>query len=149
MIIRQFKTSEASEVSELIKNSVLNRDNSEYNVKQINSLANHYSPQEIGSDFRNKSIYVCVINEKIVGTATLRIDEVMAVFVHPDYRMRGIGSSLMEVVEKKALENGIFRVWLVSGLSSVLFYKKRRYIVFSDKIHPEWGRGVIMEKVFQ
>jgi len=119
MLLRKFNEFDAFEVSSLIRRAIIYRDNRGYNLGNIYSIANHYSVENILADLSNKIVYVCVDDDKIVGTATLYKDEIMAVFVLPEYQGKGIGKSFMEILEKDALDKGLFKVWLVSTLSAV------------------------------
>ena len=147
MDFRLFELKDAFEVSKLIKRSVRIRDNSGYTKEQIDSLADYYSPENFCLDLDKKVIYICAEGNKILGTATLLKDYIMAVFIDPDYQRRGIGKKLMFLLEKYALKKGYSKVWLIANFSAVSFYEKLGYVRIGEKIHPHWGKGVIMEKV--
>ncbi|MEK6894619.1 MAG: GNAT family N-acetyltransferase [Nanoarchaeota archaeon] len=146
MLVRRFKIQDASEISSLIRRSILNRNNIDYTVSQINSIAKYYSPENIMNDFDRKFIVVCLDKNKIVGTGTLFGDELMTLFIDPDYQKKGIGKKLMDILEEEAKKKGILRVWVVSTLTAVNFYRKLNYSFVKEKIHPEWGMGIVVEK---
>ena len=146
MEFRIFHAADAREVSALIKRSVKERDNSGYTSEQIDSLAGYYTPENFCKDLEMKVIYVCTDEMRIAGTATLRDDEVMAVFILPEYQRNGIGNKFMDVLEDVAVRKGLYKVWLVAGLSAVNFYEKRGYCFVREKLHPSWGKGIVMEK---
>ncbi len=71
--------------------------------------------QQSGGDF-----LVAEINGNIVGTAGLlpadqRAADVVRVAVHPGVRRQGVGTALMEAVERRAVELGIRRLRLDVG----------------------------------
>lgn len=146
MLIREFNVSDAFEVSSLIRRSIMERDNRNYNLKQLYSIANYYSADELSSNLDKKKIYVAVENGVIVGTATLRGDEIMAVFILPEFQGVGLGKKFMKILENDALKKGLSLVWLVAVLSAVSFYENLGYSIVKDKIHPDWGKGAFMEK---
>lgn len=148
MQIRRFNVSDAFEVSSLIRRSIIYRDNRNYSLNNIYSIANHYCVENICAKLEDKIIYVAIEDEKIIGTATLNKDEIMAVFIDPQSQGKGLGKKFMELLEKDAMNKGLSKVWLVAGLSAVSFYEKIGYKFVSDKFHPEWGRAKYMEKVF-
>lgn len=147
MHIRLFRKSDALRVSKLINRSVRIRDNSGYTKEQIDSLADYYSPKNFCLDLDKKVIYVCAEGNKILGTATLLKDYIMAVFIDPDYQRRGIGKKLMLILEKYALKKCYSKVWLIANFSAVDFYKKLEYFEVGIKMHPDWGKAIVMEKV--
>jgi len=146
MHLREFTEKDASEVSSVIRNAIMYRDNRGYTLAQLYAIANHYSSETICSNLQDKKIFVCEENGRIVGTATLNKDELMACFILPEYQGKGIGKKFVKLRENEAKKNGIFRVWLVAALSSYNYYKKLEYSLVSEKNHPSWGKGFIMEK---
>ena len=146
MLIRKFDILDAPEISSVIRRSILNRDNRGYTLEQLYSIANYYCAENLCSELDKKMTYVCVVNGKIVGTATLRIDEIMAVFITPEYQGNGIGKRFMRLLEDEAVKRGLSRVWLVSGLFTVPFYESLGYKFVRKKIHPSWGKASVMEK---
>ena len=146
MLIRTFKIEDAQEVSSVIRRSILYRDNRGYTLEQLYSIANHYSAETLCSDLENKQIFVCEENGKIVGTATLNKDELMTCFIVPEYQNKGIGNKFVKLRENEAVKKGLSRVWLVSSIPSYNYYKKQGYSLVSEKNHPYWGKGFIMEK---
>ncbi len=149
MIIRLFRLSDSLIVSSLIGRAVRIRNTLGYTEKQTEALANYYSPENFCLNLKRKIIYVCLEENKIVGTATLRDDELMAVFIEPNYQKLGLGVKLITLLENDAIKKGYSKVWLVSFLSAVEFYKKLGYVSISEKIHPDWGKGIFMEKLLK
>ncbi len=149
MDFRLFKPEDAQEISPMIHRAVCIRDNTGYTRAQIESLASHYTPENFCKHLNRKVVYVCTKENEIIGTATLRDDEIMAVFIEPEHQGKGIGTCLMDFLEHEAQAKGLERVWLVAGLPAVKFYEKRGYEFVREKMHPFWGRGVVMEKVLK
>lgn len=146
MIVRSFDKSDAQEVSSIIRRAIMERDNRDYTLEQLYSSANYYSAENICSELNKKITYVCLEADKIKGTATLRRDEIMTVFIDPDCQGKGMGIKLMELLENDAVKKGLSRVWLVAWLSAVSFYQKLGYSFVKYKIHSSWGKGIVMEK---
>lgn len=145
-LIREFHQNDAVEVSSLIRRSILIRDNSSYSNQNIEAIVEHYSPKQVGSGLEFKTVLVYEDDGKIVGTGALEGNEVLTVFIDPEYQNRGIGSKLMDTLEVEASTKGHKEVWLVAGLTAVRFYEKRNYRRVFEKIHPKWGKGITMTK---
>jgi N-acetylglutamate synthase-like GNAT family acetyltransferase len=146
MHIRKFKESDSFELSILSGRAMKERNNEGYTDQQINSIVSYYDFDRFLNNSHNKKVYVCVFDGKIVGTGTLKFNEIMACFILPEYQKKGIGKALASFLEDEAKRDGFSKVWLVSALSAQGFYKKLGYSFVSEKLHPEWGKGIVMEK---
>lgn len=146
MEFRNFKESDAEEVSSLIRRSIMNRNNKGYKLSELYSICNYYSADNLRSGINEKHTVVCVDKGKIIGTMTLKADEVKTLFIDPKYQGNGLGTKLMDLLEKEAKDKALSKIWGVAALSAVDFYKARGYVVVGEKLHPEWGKGIIIEK---
>lgn len=76
--------------------------------------------------------WVCEINEVIVGFAIADLDEdnIWALFVHPDYEMKGIGKQLHQLMMNWYFDSGKGSVWLSTAPDSRAdkFYRKAGWI---------------------
>ncbi len=61
--------------------------------------------------------------------------------VLPEYRNRGIGSSILKMLKDKCAEHGIQRVWLFAALGRSDFYQRNGF-----EIRPENAPGMQMKK---
>lgn len=146
MLVRRFRSEDISQIPELIKRAIIERDNHNYTAEQITLSSSYYTAEKFCQDLDKKGIYVCVDKDKIVGTGTLYDGEVMACFILPEYQGKGIGREIVRTLEKEAKDKGLEKVWLVSVLSAVKFYEKLGYNFVKEKMHRDWGKGIVMEK---
>ncbi|MBM3232256.1 GNAT family N-acetyltransferase [Candidatus Pacearchaeota archaeon] len=146
MLIRKFELRDSIEVSKLIRNAILNRDNRGYTIEQIFSICNHHSGENMMLDFDKKIGHVGIIDGKIIGVSMLREGEVTKVFIDPEYQGRGIGKQLMNLIEKEAINRGIRKLWLISSLPAIKFYENLGWKTVGDFFHEKWGKAVRMEK---
>jgi GNAT superfamily N-acetyltransferase len=72
----------------------------------------------------------------VLNGRTHRID---AVFVHPDYRGEGIGSSLVRQFESRARVDGIAELSLLSSLNAAGFYESLGYWETGRKLRTITG----------
>jgi GNAT superfamily N-acetyltransferase len=78
---------------------------------------------------------------RIVGFSALKQQNVRALYVHPDYQNKGIGSMLLDRLEIHAAKKGLHRLKLNASLNAGGFYEGRGYrvireipFVFSKKV---------------
>lgn len=90
--------------------------------------------------------FVAVQDKAIVGTATLRGDEVGSVFVRPDLHGRGVGRALVEQMEAQARANGLSALKAYSSLYAVAFYLRLGFGRLYEKHEPDGEVAVLMEK---
>jgi len=99
---------------------------SNYDSTQIESLVRsqasaRFAQDEIGfvAEYRKEIIgFVCVLIEK---------PQIAGVYVHPNFIRQGIGTRLLEVAEKIAIDRGHKTIYVVSSLSTVKFYQANGY----------------------
>lgn len=145
MLIRKFKDEDADEVSSLIRRALIKRDNRAYSLEQLYSICNYYSADCLRSKSKIAEIYVSIDNGLINGVCMLKGDELI-IYILPENQRKGLGSKLMLFLENAAISKGLSKAILVAAIPSVEFYKKLGYSFVSEKMHPEWGKGIMMEK---
>lgn len=80
----------------------------------------------IQSDIMNSQVYVYEINDEIIGSVTVKQDEIYRLFVLPEYQHRGYGEELLTFAEKKLTEKNVL-LRLDASLPSKDFFLKRGY----------------------
>ena len=83
--------------------------------------------------FAQRSSFVAVHGDEVVGTATLQGDELGSVFVCPDLHGQGLGKRLVTHVETVAKEGGVERLRAFSSLSALDFYLHLGYERLGEK----------------
>jgi ribosomal protein S18 acetylase RimI-like enzyme len=146
--IRLSKPEDSDKIIKLQTNSLRTLSVS-YNSTQIESLIHsqtslRFAPDEIG--------LVAEHNNDIVGFASfiVRSSQITGVYVHPDFMRQGIGTQLLETVEKIALDRGNKAIHVMSAMDAVNFYKAvgykptRRSGFYADA--REWIPCIKLEK---
>jgi len=86
----------------------------------------YHTPDRILADIEAGRVYLLKADAAVVGTGTIRGNEILRVFVLPEFQGRGYGSFIM-----KHLEEMIFRTHRIAKLDSSLpafgMYLKRGY----------------------
>jgi GNAT superfamily N-acetyltransferase len=102
-------------------------------------------PKGVASTLEEWHAYVVVADGRIVGTGSLNGNTVRAVFVHPDYQGRGIGTKLMDAVENAANVQSVDALSVQSSITAQPFYAKRGFKVVREVFYRE-ERTIVMSK---
>jgi GNAT superfamily N-acetyltransferase len=109
-------------------------------------MVKEFTPSFIRKIGKDRLFLVAEKNNHMVGTATLQDNYIGTVFILPEFQGQGIGTKLMNKVEKIAKNNGVKRVMLNASITAYKFYKKRGYR-FKQTIRDEnYGKTYKMEK---
>lgn len=109
---------------------------------ELHNLAN------IEKDISEEKTYV-IENENIIcGTATVEDNRVSRVYVLPEYQGAGMGSRLMEHLEKEIIKNHGF-VEVDSSLPAGEFYRKRNYVQIMHAEHPVENGKILSYEVMR
>lgn len=94
----------------------------------VNFFLNYHSNENIKRDILNKCCFLCK-NEKqvIVGTVTIRNNEILRLFVLPQYQGNGYGKELLDFAEKIIAES-YTEILIDASLSAKSIYLKRGYM---------------------
>lgn len=149
MKIRKFRTGDAKEVSALIKKTLMTVNIKDYSKKQILSLCNDYSMKNILKKSDNRLIIVAVHNNKIVGTGRIQDYWISGVFVDCTIHGKGVGTKIMQRLEKYAKKSGLKHVALRSSITAFGFYKKLGYKHIKTIIDKNVGKVYTMKKIIK
>jgi predicted N-acetyltransferase YhbS len=146
MRIRRLRKEDATEVSNIIRRCLKEVNYKDYSKKIIISLCNFFTPSLIIKNLKDRTTFVAVENDKVIGTASLKGDKVFTVFINPDIQGKGVGSKLMDKVEDLAKKKEYKIIKVPSGLTSLGFYKKRGYKKVKLIHSKDHGDTIEMEK---
>lgn len=147
MCIRKFKKTDARQLSDLIKECLLKNNSKDYPETVITFMSNHFTSEQLIKNSKERDVFVAFEDEIILGTASLKENIILTVFVSPNIQNRGFGSKLMEKVENLAKENGYKEVKIPSSLTSLEFYKRRGYKKIKMLHSKEYGDTIEMRKI--
>ena len=78
-------------------------------------------------------------HDRVVAFCSLRDDEVMALFVHPDAAGVGLGRRLMQRAEARIASSGYSQVRVEASASGLTFYEGLGYVVEESGDFPSRG----------
>lgn len=115
----------------------------------------HYAPEQVDAWDHDRSpddyvevietdetpVLVAEADGAVVGFGWLDVDdeEIVAVYVHPDYAREGVGTALLEGLEATAVERGVESVELLASLNAVAFYEAAGYRAVDETVHTQPG----------
>ena len=86
-----------------------------------------------------EEIYLVMVQGKLIGTGSIRKNEICRLFILPEYQGKGYGSSLMDLLEAKVFGNHR-KVHVDASFPAESMYLKRGYQIASyEKIEAENG----------
>ena len=127
--IRLGKLEEIETLIELQSQSLLANHRDGYNEAQLAFLVESQAEAR-RAGCKEETLFVAEKDERIVGFSSLldAYPYIGALYVHPDYFEQRIGSDLLLAVENLAIHRKFKRLWVVSSIASVGFYKKHGYL---------------------
>ncbi|WP_435334874.1 GNAT family N-acetyltransferase [Haloarchaeobius sp. TZWWS8] len=122
---------------------------SHYDDRQVRAWAGGKRPERYPVDEEDEYVVVAEVDRRLAGYGHLRLEdgEVRAVYVHPDFARRGIGSALLSHLESTAREDGHVDCYLYSSCNAVGFYERAGWTVVAAETIETTGDGVTAELV--
>ena len=136
-IIRPCQLEDISQILEIRKRTFLHFAPSAYSPKEVKTLLEDIKISELEEMIENKSLFVAEENHKIVGCGGWFGESVRHMYVSPEETKKGIGSSLLRVLEedyKDRTNNSIIKAGVI--LYARPFYERNGYEFL--KIDADW-----------
>ncbi len=144
--IRLFRPEDAEPAAEMIRETSREVSSNDYPAKVINYLCSRSTPEKMIELGQKRTFFVAIIENQVIGTATLEGNYVGTVFVHPAWFGHGVGKRLMQEIEAAAQQNGIKKITLGASITAVDFYRKLGYIRGRKSHSEEYGTTFHMTK---
>lgn len=98
-----------------------------YSEGAVAFFLNHHNDENIKSDLTNNCVFLCLDSEhNVVGTVTIKRNEICRLFVLPKYQGNGYGKELLEYAEGEIAKH-YDEIILAASLSAKSIYLKRGY----------------------
>ncbi|PKA81974.1 GNAT family acetyltransferase [Ulvibacter sp. MAR_2010_11] len=149
MIIRKAVNKDIDEISDLIQ-KVTDYNPNNYSPEQIVAWKKYNAKSEIKKQLNDRLIFCAIEDNKTIGTIALKENFILGFYVNYSIRNIGIGTKLLDYLEKYALCNNIKKLKLTSTPSAIEFYKKRGYKIKENVTLSIYGVDypeVEMEKI--
>ncbi len=132
--IRRFQASDAEEVSKLIIKTLRTSNIKDYSEEYIERDVKMFTPDGVINRASWTHFYVIIEDESIVGCGAIgpywgKEDEssLFTIFVLPEYQGKGLGSKIIETLEKDEYFLRAKRVEIPASITGCEFYKKMGY----------------------
>jgi len=135
--IRLCSTEDIPEILTIRKNTFLHFAPSSYDEKEVQTLLEDIRPSELENMIKNKSLFVAVAENHVLGCGGWLEDSVKHMYISPDQTKKGIGSSLLKTLEKdykNRTQNSVIKAGVI--LYARLFYEKNGYEFL--KLDTDW-----------
>lgn len=146
--VRPTTAADAAEILALHVASIRAFGPAAYDERQVDAWATkEHGPEGYPVSDDRKRMFVVETDDGLAGFGQLNLDdgasgddaEVGAVYVHPDYARRGVGSTLLAKLEDVAREEGFVSVSLLASLNAVPFYERAGYERVEEATHATTG----------
>lgn len=98
-----------------------------YSGGAVEFFLEHHSADNIINDIESNCVFICMdSNQNAVGTVTIKNNEILRLFVLPQYQGKGFGSELLEYAEN-AVSINYSEIKIDASLSAKAIYLKRGY----------------------
>lgn len=134
MIIRRFENKDAEKVSSLIIHTVRISNIEDYSAELMEELIKHQQAENVLERAGWTHFYVAQDGNEIIGCGAIgpywgKEDEssLFTIFVLPEYQRKGIGTKIIETLEKDEYFLRSKRIEIPSSITAVNFYRKFGY----------------------
>ena len=153
ILIKNYEEEDAPFLAAIYFNTIHNINTKDYSPEQINAWAPITSLETEGwvKKWRKISPIVAVLNQKIVGFAEFEDNgHIDCFYCHHKFQGRGIGTTMMSVIEDKAKMNNIKRVFAEVSITAKPFFESKGFHIVEEQAINIRGvilANYVMEKI--
>ena len=153
MEIRRFKDEDAQAVSEVIRTTIRISNTKDYPAELMDELIASETPEAVLQRASWTHFYVACDEGKIIGCGAIgpywgKEDEssLFTIVVLPEYQGKGVGRSIVEVLEKDEYFIRAKRIEIPASITGVPFYLKMGYHYKNGITTPDEEHLIRLEK---
>jgi len=141
--IRRALPVDAQAISKVVIAALQESNARDYSPEVIAQVEQNFCPTSIMALMKQRQMYVAVVEQHVVGAASLDQAVVRSVFVSPRHQGRGIGQQLMARLMEAAIAAQVEELRVPSSLTAESFYAQLGFHSVRDEFHGA-ERTVIM-----
>ncbi len=129
MVIREFKDSDLPQISKLYFDTVRNINSRDYSPEQVAVWAPEvYEDAFWARRFDNYTVFVAEEDGQVVGFCEFQYPgHIDCFYVHHEWQRRGVGSKLLQTVEKEAEKHQYKRLFADISITARPFFTQKGF----------------------
>jgi putative acetyltransferase len=131
MKIRLFQTDDVDQVAQLFYDTVHHINGRDYSPQQLQAWAPDNTPvRDWVAVCSSRFTYVALQESMVLGFAELELDgHIDCFYCYKDYQRCGVGRSLYQVIETKAMALKLERLFTEASITAKLFFERMGFSV--------------------
>ncbi|MBP3059714.1 L-amino acid N-acyltransferase YncA [Ectopseudomonas chengduensis] len=146
--IRLATKEDAAAISRIVITALRESNAQDYPAEVIAQVEKSFTPEAVAVLLNKRKVFVALMHDDLIATASLDGDVVRTVFVEPGHQGSGVGRKLMETIHAQALNADMLTLLVPSSLTAEGFYASMGYRKIRDELHGA-ERTIVMEKSLQ
>lgn len=134
--IRPATEADAEAISALIRRTLRVSNAADYSIAEIDRVYAYFSVDGVRARIRRQDVFAAEIDGQIIATVGYEKGELWALFVVPESQRLGLGTMLVEHIERHARKRGDRQLGLSASLTGVEFYERLGYHRVRQLTHP-------------
>ena len=126
LTIKKARLDQTDEINEIVGKTIKEIYSKYYSNEVVDFFLELHSRDNINNDISKDNTYVIGCGSTILGTGTIDQNTISRVYITPDSQHQGIGTKLMDYLEKEIIKN-YSHVNIDASLPAAEFYRKRGY----------------------
>lgn len=152
MIIRSYRPDDVDALIDLFRQAVWRVAIRDYSEAQVKAWAPDTAEREKWVERRaSRPTWVAEIDGRVAGFTDLEPDgHVDMMYVHPDFKGRGVANALMAKVEEAAAARKLGRLYTEASITAKPFFEKKGFRVITPQTVHVRGQDLVnyrMEKI--
>lgn len=120
-----------------------------YSEGAVKFFLEHHSEEHILNDVKANRVFLCLnVSQKVIGTITIKANEICRLFVLPSCRGKGYGTEMLQFAEHRILTK-YPTIILDASLPAKKIYLKRGYKDVSFHIIPTGNQDFLCYDVME
>jgi GNAT superfamily N-acetyltransferase len=135
--VRKAKIEEAQRIIDLHCDTVRRVNSKDYTPEQIGAWLGRRNVEITQGMIRDGQYHVAVDpNGNVLGVGNMKGNRLFGLYVSADHQGQGIGTALLEQMERDAADSGVTAIETESTLTAEGFYKSHGYLDVERKTMP-------------
>lgn len=135
LAIKKAQLDQADEINEIVSKTIREIYSKYYSNEVVDFFLELHNRDNIYNDILEDNTYVIGCGATILGTGTINQNAISRVYITPNKQHKGIGTRLMDYLEKKIIKNYSY-INIDASLPAAEFYRKRGYEFLRQTEHP-------------